>query len=395
MKMRFIKKLIALLSCCSLLFLLVSCSQAKITANIEQNAENYIFDEDYQNYFSPLSSIAKTEDGYFFLSGSYLFFYDVKGQEAYPFCNKVNCDHNDSRCSAYISPLQFYMGTDIYYYDKALYMLGHEKSDNTSDSIYIYQISLENGKQRKAAYLFDSTVGVSITCILHRGYVYFANGGGEMKESEAFLCRTKLGELNSDAVEVIYSFKGIGVNIGNLNAYGNNILFNTYSYSDIQGNGYKKDTNYINIHSLETETIHNNDYSRFSVDNKIYYFKDEKNVLCYDMASKSTDMFCEINGPCYISADSNYIYFDNLQSVIVGITDKKDRKIFVYDKRGNYITSIAPKSQDDECFFGGDDIMIFKEAVAGEEIESDGSHGYYVFDKSQLTSSDKQFIDME
>ena len=73
-----------------------------------------------------------------------------------------------------------------------------------------------------------------------------------------------------------------------------------------------------------------------------------------------------------------------------------DRKIYVYDKSGNYITEIVPKNPKDDCYFGGDDIMIFKEiAVTDEVVESEGTNGYYVLDKSQLTSPDKQFIDME
>ena len=33
--------------------------------------------------------------------------------------------------------------------------------------------------------------------------------------------------------------------------------------------------------------------------------------------------------------------------------------------------------------------------IDGETAESDGAKGYYVLDKSQLKSPDKQFIDME
>lgn len=47
--------------------------------------------------------------------------------------------------------------------------------------------------------------------------------------------------------------------------------------------------------------------------------------------------------PAYISADSNYVYFDNLQSIYIDKIDKKDRKIFVYDKSGKYVTEITPK----------------------------------------------------
>ena len=99
--------------------------------------------------------------------------------------------------------------------------------------------------------------------------------------------------------------------------------------------------------------------------------------------------------PAYISADSNYVYFDNLQSIYIDKIDEKDRKIFVYDKSGKYVTEITPKNPKDDCYFGGDDMMIFKENIDGETAESNGAKGYYVLDKSQLKSPDKQFIDME
>ncbi len=73
-----------------------------------------------------------------------------------------------------------------------------------------------------------------------------------------------------------------------------------------------------------------------------------------------------------------------------------DRKIYVYDKKGSFVTEIVPKNPTDACYFGGDDIMIFKEiTVTGEVVESEGANGYYVLDKSQIASPDKQFIDME
>ena len=84
-----------------------------------------------------------------------------------------------------------------------------------------------------------------------------------------------------------------------------------------------------------------------------------------------------------------------MQAIYIGRIDKKDRKIFVFDKSGNYITEITPRNPKDYCYFGGDDVMIFKEFIGGEIVESDGTKGYYVLDKSQITSPDKQFIDME
>lgn len=113
--------------------------------------------------------------------------------------------------------------------------------------------------------------------------------------------------------------------------------------------------------------------------------KNENTVYRIDLATNEETFFCDIDGPCYISADSNYVYFDNLQSIYAG-TDADNRKIFVYDKSGKCITYIVPQSPKDECYFGGDDYMFFKDMGSNSKV--------YSFDKSLLTSTDRQFIDM-
>lgn len=392
--MKRIKKIIVLSVILVISASLCSCSTNQIKTNVNQNSNNYIENEDCQNYISEMSSFVKVKNGYYFTSDSKLFYFDTKSFQAYPVCSKTNCDHSNSNCQAYLSPLKFYPEMSMYYYDNALYLLGRENKGASSKSVYIYQISLENFKQKKAAYLFDSTSGISVVCTIHRGYVYFTYDGGEMEETKATLYRTKLGELSKSSQEKVFEFDGIGATIARLSAYGNKLFFNTSSYSDLQGNGYETVLNCMDIHTLENKTIPQRKYSHFADDGKVYYCKNENTIVYYDISSQEHKVFCKIDGPCYISADDNYIYFDNLQSIIVGKTEKKNRAIFVYDKSGNYITNIIPKSSEDECYFGGNDIIIFKETVYEEATEADDAKGYYVLYKSQLTSSDKQFIDM-
>lgn len=393
--MRRIKKIFVLSAILMIFSLLCSCSTNQIKTNVNQDSNNYIANEDFQNYISEMSSFVKVKDGYYFTSDALLFYYDTENNQAYPVCNKTNCTHSDSNCQAYLSPLKFYPEMSMYYYDNALYLLGREKKGASSESVYIYQISLENFKQKKAAYLFDSASSISVVCIIHRGYVYFSYDGGEMEETKATLYRTKLGELSKNSPEKIFEFNGIGASIARLSAYGNKLFFNTSSYSDLQGNGYETVLNCMDIHTLENKTIPQRKYSHFADEGKVYYFKDENTVAYYDLSNQKHKIFCKIDGPCYISADDNYIYFDNLQSIIVGNSKESDRKIFVYDKSGKYVTEITPKNPKDDCYFGGDDMMIFKEIIADEVTEADGTKGYYVLDKSQLKSPDKQFIDME
>ena len=149
-----------------------------------------------------------------------------------------------------------------------------------------------------------------MVCIIHRGYVYFSYDGGEMEETKATLYRTKLGELSKNSPEKIFEFNGIGASIARLSAYGNKLFFNTSSYSDLQGNGYETVLNCMDIHTLENKTIPQRKYSHFADEGKVYYFKDENTVAYYDLSNQKHKIFCKIDGPCYISADDNYIYFD-------------------------------------------------------------------------------------
>lgn len=358
-----------------------------INVNVEQNSISYVENEDFQyfygSYYNSIPKFAKVDMGYYFVTDFKLFYFDTVTKQAYPVCNKANCDHNDSDCNAYLSISNFGLVSSIAYYDNNIYILGFERDSALRQHNYIYQISLEDYKQRKAAYLFDSGSSLSVTYLIHRGYVYFTYDGGEMKETTATLYRVKLGDTNKKAPEKIYEVSGIGVYITGFNAYGNNVFFKTASYKDEQGNGYKNVANCIDIHTLDSKMITETEYSCFAENGKVYYEPDEKTVMKIDVETGEETLFCNIEGPCYISADSDYIYLDNRQSMYID-ENVAERRISVYDKNGNYLTEIIPKNLYDECFFGGDDLMIFRDYDAN--VYS-GTKGYYVLDKSTLPDS--------
>ena len=120
----------------------------------------------------------------------------------------------------------------------------------------------------------------------------------------------------------------------------------------------------------------------------IYYEKDQNTVKRINLYTNDDMFFCNIDGPCYISADDNYLYFDNQQAMFIDacITD---RKITVIDKRtGKFIASVIPKNKDDECLFGGNDFIFFK------EITNEGLQKYYSIDKTKITQNKIDYIDM-
>lgn len=369
--------------------------------NIEQNSVSYVEREDFQNFLGDYYNIVKVKNGYYFFENMKLYYFDTETKDTYPVCSKPNCNHKGD-CTAFFNIFSFYP-FQLSYYNNSLYVLGWEQEGNNLRHNYIYEVSLDNYKRKKAAYLFDSTASTdSVVFIIHRGYVYFLRGGsGKLDETTDYLYRVKLGNTNKkDDAERIYEFSGIGASVNGLKASGNNIIVSNSCYGDTEGNHYETSYNLINIHSLETKRIAGKEtYYLFANENNIYYENGTDTVNCINLDTNEETFFCNIDGPAYISADSKYIYFDNIQAIYIGKTDKKDRKILVYDKEGNYITEIVPKNPKDDCYFGGDDVMIFKERIAGETTKTDSSDNeakrYYVLDKTQLTSPVKQFMDME
>ena len=390
------------ISLCFIVVLVLSalsagCSGKAMHINTSQKSASYVEDEDYQSFLRADSAFAKAENGYYFLNGMKLYFFDTKAKESYIVCNKTNCKHDSADCMADFNIFNYYP-FQLSFCNNALYILGWEEEGNNLRHNYIYEISLENYKRKKAAYLFDGTDTGSVSFIIHRGYVYYLKGSaGSLKETTSYLYRKKLGSTNKkEKAEIIYEFSGIGASIIDIKASANHILVLNASYGDTKGNDYKTSYCKIDIHSLEAKEIAGNEtYSLFADENNIYYENGTDKVYCINLNTNEEKLFCNINGPCYISADSKYIYFDNRQKMHIE-ENFNDRKIYVYDKKGSFVTEIVPKNPTDACYFGGDDVMIFKEiTVTGEVVESEGAKGYYVLDKSQITSPDKQFIDME
>ena len=377
--------------------LMTGCSSKSNKINTEQSSASYVENEDFQYFIDSSSAIAKADNGYYFLNSLKLYFFDTATKEAYIVCNKPNCEHTSSKCTAFFPAFNYYP-FQLSYFNNKLYVLGWEEEGSNMRHNYIYEVSLDNFKRKKSTYLFDGTDTSSVSFIIHRGYIYYLKGGGaNIKETTACLFRKKIGSKSKkDKAEVIYKCSGIGAELSNIKASGNNLILMNSSFSDTDGNGYKTSYTLIDIHSLKARQLKDDKaYSLFADGDCAYYGNRTGEVYCINLTTNKETSFCNIGVPAYISADSNYVYFDNLQSIYIDKIDEKDRKIFVYDKSGKYVTEITPKNPKDDCYFGGDDMMIFKEIIDGETAESDGAKGYYVLDKSQLKSPDKQFIDME
>lgn len=387
--MKTTKKLFGIALVVIILCSFYGCNASKIQINTNQKSETYIEKEDYQNYLDLYSNMAKTDIGYYFINNSYLYYFDNESQETMLVCSKANCKHNDDNCTAYFSVFNYYP-IQLSYYDNALYLLGWESEGANIHHNYIYRISLDDYKRKKAAFIGDSNGLSPVIFIIHRGYIYYVTNTDTVEENTVELYRKEIGNTSKkDKGEKVFELTDYGVQIFGLSAYGNNIFFCSSSYEDSNGNGYNTVLNSVDIHTLKTQTvIARNQYSYFADEQYVYYEKDSKTVYRINLTTGKETLFCNIECPCYISADDSYLYFDNQQAMYIdqSITN---RKIFVIDKKtGKFITSISPKNKEDECLFGANDFMFFK------EITDEGSEQYYAIDKTKLIQGETDYIDM-
>ena len=220
--------------------LMTGCSSKSNKINTEQSSASYVENEDFQYFIDSSSAIAKADNGYYFLNSLKLYFFDTATKEAYIVCNKPNCEHTSSKCTAFFPTFNYYP-FQLSYFNNKLYVLGWEEEGSNMRHNYIYEVSLDNFKRKKSTYLFDGTDTSSVSFIIHRGYIYYLKGGGtNIKETTACLFRKKIGSKSKkDKAEVIYKFSGIGAELSNIKASGNNLILMNSSFSDTDGNGYK------------------------------------------------------------------------------------------------------------------------------------------------------------
>lgn len=364
------KKLLSVVLCFCIVFAFAGCSENK-KYNTEENSEKYLFEQDHQSYIEIYSTVAKSENGYYYidLTDSCLHFYDENSKKSNIMCNKKNCTHNDDKCTAYLSPLQ-YRYTQLEYYNNCLYLLGSENSKNGVNKYYIYEISLESLKRKKSVYLFSSSGQITFGYLVHRGYVYYSDYSVGSGENTVKLYRKLLGTGKKDA-EIIYEYTGNAADISHMNAYANNIIISVQSFANESRTEEIKNTIVcVNIHTKQSKIlVENMQYPIAVYDNKVYFQSGKTNntISSLDISTKETKQLFAVDEYGRISLDDNCLYINDVDKNVVA----------VYDKQGNKMSVYTPKKETDICVFGFGSLFF-------ESSSDDGSMSYYIADTSNL-----------
>ena len=93
----------------------------------------YIAGKDDQTCLDGYRAVATSENGYYFLSNSFVYFYDSNSKKTHVLCNKPECAHDGEGCNAYINAMA------IRYYERALYYVSCDTIE--TNEFYLWKMS--------------------------------------------------------------------------------------------------------------------------------------------------------------------------------------------------------------------------------------------------------------
>jgi len=194
------KKILLLLMSALLLFS-AACSGGSISPG--GRAYNARTDDDYYlSASNQLYPVVETENGFYFLTGSFLFYADVDTMAPIPVCAKPNCRHYEETdydklldCGAYFQ--QSMTGGSLSYVDGQLYVFhraSHSGSGTDSASLRGYtltQVSADGTQRKNLISLIHPFPGKNL---IHRGRFYIVT----QETDQAGLTTAKLWSYSLD-----------------------------------------------------------------------------------------------------------------------------------------------------------------------------------------------------
>lgn len=386
-----------------------------ISSVISQNTDQslYHFDTDYQYFFHWQGTgqvIAASEDGYYLLNGSYLYYMDKQHMEPILLDNNPNndCTPNSAtnvprHCNAFVQTDSGLATATISYYKNNLYLVERiERTDK--DAFTAKQFALirmdKDGTNRKVLRKFDAP---PIPVVIHRDQIYYVNNlmtADQMLKPS--LLSVPLADPDQEPV-ILYTLNP-NHNINDLIAYGNMLYF-----MDIGPNIFR--TIRYDINTQESNVLFTDDKGNLSIPgipeiklshrsqggvavygiygSRLYsniYPGDPKDPAAWRIYNSDLDgqdvSIVPVNLPLisWAYADQRYFYF-NPVSWLIKSPDYEDiaPEMVVYDwnyKEVNRV-DISMLTKYSPGFIGDDRYMFF------QATDSD-TQRIYVLDKSQL-----------
>ena len=337
---------------------------------IEGQDQQYMFLNDAKQ-----STMARSEAGYYFFAGFYLYYMDLESMKPIIMCNKPNCLHCDEKdakkrleCSALFLDNSF-----LAYNNGSLYATQMNTKD-AEDRMELVKIDT-NTTNRQSVFEFDKQI---TEIIMHRGIMYYGEYGyNNHGECQYAMKSIPINKLDSKPKQV---FEGelLDGRINNLKGIGNNIYFNDCSISN--SSYIDRVMRYDISKEKITRILSDNDnilpQGISVVGEKLYYIlysddssiEENKKVYKANLDGSNKEFAFDLDVLAYMRSDGENIIINDLfgegekseneKSIGIYNTDRELKGEFFVDELSPHYTSIV-----------GDDKYIFISDPLGEYYE--------------------------
>jgi len=344
--------------------------------------------KDPQPYWSSnrSHSIAAAEDGYYYITSSYMMYLDADSLESIPLCGKADCAHDTIECNAYIGD-EIYVLENIYYYDGYVYYMPIENGIAT-----LTRIDKSGAVRQKIGELMPSNGSNSILLTFNGLYAYATDFVSHIQSTEEYTEKIVRISLEDGSTDIAYETTGTGLTIKNVKSFGDRLYFIVHK-SDVREKGGKVDIRSLglyayNCENMQVEKISENnifDYYLVEDKNRLYYYVTGSGLYYSDLTTNEQKQIMksveeEKIDMCEVSYDGKYLYLSNLcWSLYLERALSSESAYFVLDLEGNLINKIpCPRFLEMEF---GDDRYLFAWMTPEQDV---GDNGFVYIDKKEI-----------
>lgn len=202
---------------------------------VNNQFESYVYDQERAQILSYNSQMAISDKGYYYIANNILHFYNVESTINSPMCSRVDCEHKDSKCDAYVysssASGEFScncLDGRVHYYEDYLYLI--ERSAESEFYLCRYNNNFNDREVITKLTSFEDEQAIVMNAnisVIQDGYLYYYVSIVDKEYAQrdyiaTFLC--KRVKLEKDAVpETLGEFEFPGdyaMKVGDSNGLG-------------------------------------------------------------------------------------------------------------------------------------------------------------------------------
>ena len=179
---------------------------------VNADAEDQDYQYEFEQTFSP--KFYKTSDGYYFSSGSFIYYMDAKTMKYTPVCNKPDCLHDRQEdkdkkreCNAYVSGGEETYFQGIGCYNGYIYFEEVANTGGIEDWHYMISRLSCDGSKKDIVVNDEDVINIPYSFMVHRGYLYYSlnkyiitdqkdNNGNTIIDNDVGIYRINLNDNN-------------------------------------------------------------------------------------------------------------------------------------------------------------------------------------------------------